>query len=218
MTTIIFENRGVLDKYIGDAIMSVFGVPYARADDALRAVKTAIQMQDRLSRFNDARMETGKIPIHIGIGICTGDVVSGNIGSERRMDYTVIGDGVNTASRLEKLNKYYGTGILISESTWNELGDHVASRLVDRVRVKGKTQPVHVYEVLGGVNIRLTPAQQAFCEGFAQYQNHAFEKAAACFEHGVDGDPLCRVFLDRCRHFKASPPPEQWDGVWIAVE
>ena len=218
MVDIIFENRGVLDKYIGDAIMSVFGVPYARDDDALRAVRTAIQMQDRLSQFNDTRMETGKTPIHIGIGICTGDVISGNIGSERRMDYTVIGDGVNIASRLEKLNKYYGTGVLISETTQNELGDSIHTRLVDRVRVKGKTQPVRVYEVLGDSVVPLTPPQQAFAEGFAHYQKYEFEKAAACFEKGAADDSLCRIFLDRCRHFKASPPPKHWDGVWIAME
>ena len=218
MGDIVFENKGVLDKYIGDAIMSVFGVPYIREDDALRAVRTAIQMQERLSQFNDQRMELGQEPIRIGIGICTGDVLSGNIGSERRMDFTVIGDGVNVASRIEKLNKYYGTGILISETTQKELGPDIITRLVDLVRVKGKTQPVKIYEVLGEKGIALTTAQQAFRDGMAYYQKLDFTKAAACFENGIDRDPLCRVFLDRCRHFENAPPPDGWDGVWVSTE
>jgi adenylate cyclase len=218
MVEVIFENKGVLDKYIGDAIMSVFGVPYIREDDALRAVRTAIQMQDRLSLFNDERMESGREPIRIGIGICTGDVLSGNIGSERRMDFTVIGDGVNLASRIEKLNKYYGTDILISETTQVELRDAVTTRMVDLVRVKGKTQPVRIYEVMGAKGTSLTPAQKTFAKGMEFYRKKEFAQASACFEKGIDHDPLCRVFLDRCLHFKNSPPGDEWDGVWVSSE
>jgi adenylate cyclase len=218
MVDIVFENKGVLDKYIGDAIMSVFGVPYTRKDDAQRAVRTAIQMQERLSRFNDQQLELGKAPIRIGIGICTGDVISGNIGSERRMDYTVIGDGVNVASRIERLNKYYETGILISETTQQELGDGFVTRLVDRVRVKGKTQPVRIYEVLGEKGFLLTPSQKFFFQGMHFYQKMAFDDAAACFAEGTKGDYLCRIFLDRCRHFKDAPPVDDWDGVWVSAE
>ncbi|MFC1875655.1 GAF domain-containing protein [Thermodesulfobacteriota bacterium] len=214
MVDIIFQNKGVLDKYIGDAIMSVFGVPYVREDDALRAVRTAIQMRDRLSEFNDRRMEKGDLPIRIGIGICTGEVISGNIGSERRMDFTVIGDSVNVASRIEKLNKFYGTDILIGESTQQELKDGLMTQQVDVVRVKGKKKPVRIYEVLGGKGLLLNTSQEIFARGFSLYQEWAFEKAADVFAACADTDHLCRIFLKRCSYFKTSPPPQDWDGAW----
>ncbi len=214
MVDIIFQNKGVLDKYIGDAIMSVFGVPYVRKNDAVRAVKTALQMRDRLSEFNDARMELGKQAVQIGIGIGTGEVISGNIGSERRMDFTVIGDSVNVASRIEKLNKFYGTDILIGETTQQELGDQLTTRLVDLVRVKGKQKPVKIYEVLGDKDLALTQAQEDFARGLAYYQELSFDKAAGIFSSCANSDHLCRLFLERCNHFMTSPPDEDWDGSW----
>ena len=217
MVDIIFQNKGVLDKYIGDAIMSVFGVPYVRKDDALRGVRTAIQMRDRLFDFNDRRMENGDPPIRIGIGICTGEVISGNIGSERRMDYTVIGDSVNVASRIEKLNKFYGTDILIGESTQQELKDRLTTQLVDVVRAKGKKKPVRIYEVLGENGVSLTNAQEVFAKGFSLYQELAFEKAAETFAACAETDHLCRIFQERCNYFKTSPPPKDWDGAWEPI-
>ena len=217
MVDIIFQNKGVLDKYIGDAIMSVFGVPYVRKDDALRGVRTAIQMRDRLFDFNDRRMENGDPPIRIGIGICTGEVISGNIGSERRMDYTVIGDSVNVASRIEKLNKFYGTDILIGESTQQELKDRLTTQLVDVVRAKGKKKPVRIYEVLGENGVSLTNAQEVFAKGFSLYQELAFEKAAETFAVCAETDHLCRIFQERCNYFKTSPPPKDWDGAWEPI-
>ena len=218
MADIIFNNQGVLDKYIGDGIMSVFGVPYVRADDAVRAVTAAVEMRERLKAFNQEREKKGEVPIRIGIGICTGDVVSGNIGSERRMDFTVIGDGVNVASRIETLTKYYGVDILMSESTMEALDSGFCTRLVDQVRAKGKKRPVRIYEVIGPAEQKLSPGQILFCEGFALYQRRDFEAAARCFEKGLVSDPVCRVFMDRCRHFKTFPPDEHWDGVWAPGE
>ena len=214
MVDIIFQNKGVLDKYIGDAIMSVFGVPYTREDDASRAVRTAIQMRERLSEFNNKRLEMGDLPIRIGIGICTGQMISGNIGSERRMDFTVIGDSVNLASRIEKLNKFYGTDILIGESTQQELKDGLVTHQVDVVRVKGKKKPVRIYEVLGEKGVILNTSQKIFAKGLALYQDLAFEKAAEVFAVCAETDHLCRIFLERCKHFKTSPPPRDWDGAW----
>ena len=214
MVDIIFKNKGVLDKYIGDAIMSVFGVPYVREDDALRAVRTAIQMREQLPEFNDRRIRKGELPIRIGIGICTGDVISGNIGSERRMDFTVIGDSVNVASRIEKLNKLYGTEILIGESTQQELKDRLTTRQIDVVRAKGKKKPVRIYEVLGKKGLAPDKSQEAFNKGLSLYQQLAFEKAAGVFAAAADTDHLCRIFLERCNYFKTSPPPQDWDGAW----
>lgn len=218
MVEIIFENGGVLDKYIGDAIMAVFGVPYARDDDAERAIRTALQMRSTLAVFNSNRTAAGKRPIKIGVGICTDDVISGNIGSERRMDYTVIGDGVNLASRLESLTKYYSTDCLVSESTQREIEDKFTTRPVDLVLVQGKQKPTQIFEVLGESGTELSAAEKCFSRGLELYRQQEFLQSEHFFKEGRDGDPLCRVYLERCRHFQRIPPGPEWDGVWIALE
>ena len=214
MVDVVFENKGVLDKYIGDAIMAVFGVPFPQQDDAIRAVKCALKMRAVLGIMNETRTIQGINPIEIGIGISTSEVVSGNIGSEKRMDYTVIGDGVNVASRLETLTKLYGADILISEAVKDELGDLFTIRPVDRVLFRGKKKPVNVFEVLGEGRVPLSAAEECFALGLELYKAKDFKGAAEKFAQGQQGDRLCRMFLKRCKKFQKKPPPDDWDGVW----
>lgn len=218
MVEVIFNNRGILDKFMGDAIMAVFGVPYPHEDDAMQAIRAALQMLSVLNDFNDRRLSYNETPINIGIGICTGDVLSGNIGSEKRMDYTVIGDEVNVASRLEGMNKQYGTKILINETTYHKVKEYFTTRLIDKVLIKGKKRPIQIYEVLGEGQLKLTEAEEFFSEGLRLYQKRKFKKAGQFFKKGMEKDPLCGVFLKRCIYLENHHLPDDWDGAWVAEE
>jgi adenylate cyclase len=224
MVDCIQSEGGMLDKFIGDAIMAAFGIPVAHGDDEDRAVRTAVSMIRRLRGWNEVRAEQGLRPVHIGIGINTDTVVSGNIGSSKRMDFTVIGDGVNLASRLESACKQYAARILVSEFTVRKLRGTYRLREIDRVIVKGKTHPVAVFEVLDHHDETTFPnlmdVVNQFNDGMAKYRAARFEAARDAFALALQrnpGDRLSQLYIERCEHLIAQPPAD-WDGVWVMGE
>ncbi len=225
MVDCIQHEGGMLDKFIGDAIMAGFGIPVAHADDVDRAVRASIAMICELRRWNVHRVDEGKAAIDIGIGLNTDTVVSGNIGSKKRMDYTMIGDGVNLAARLESACKQYGAQILISEYTYKKLRGTYRAREIDLVVVKGKTQPVGVYEILDHHTEETYPhlidAMGYFRDGLNKYRSRAFGPARALFEKVQALNPhdkAAKLYLERCRTLLETPPPAEWCGVWVMEE
>jgi adenylate cyclase len=222
MVDCIQRHGGMLDKFQGDAIMALFGLPIAHEDDEDRAVRAAIAMLTALAAWNARRLDEGKKPVEIGVGLNTDMVVSGNIGSPKRMDYTVISDGVNLAARLESLNKQYGTRVLISEFTFRKLRGTYRVREVDRVIVKGKTEPVGVYEVLDYHTPETFPNVMevvgSFKEGLSRYRAGRWDAAVQAFEDALRLNPAdrpSRMYVERCLYLKEHPPGEDWAGVWV---
>ncbi|MBU1433298.1 GAF domain-containing protein [Myxococcota bacterium] len=222
MVDSVLENGGILDKYIGDAIMAVFGAPIVGEQDADNALITAISMLRSLEVFNRERQEKGEQPVFMGVGINTDEILSGNIGSLKRMDYTVIGDGVNLASRLEGANKLYGSQILLSELTRRALKHSYLLRKVDLTRVKGKKEPVAIFEALDHLKDELGARTMDIIDltnrGFIAYQSRDFLQATRFFREIIElrpNDGVARLYLERCAHFMESAPPRDWDGVWV---
>ena len=222
MVDCIQNEGGMLDKFIGDAIMAAFGIPLSHGDDEDRAVRTAIKMITSLQAFNKGRLAMGGKPIDIGIGINTDAVVSGNIGSPKRMDYTVIGDGVNLAARLETACKQYSAHILVSENTVKKLRGTYRLRDVDQVVVKGKTEPIGIYEILDyhmeetfpnlmEVVSRFKDGRENYCAGKWDNAVHSFSAALKL----NPGDKLSQIYIDRCKQLKEKPPQGEWKGVWV---
>ena len=225
MVELITAEGGMLDKFIGDAIMAAFGLPIAHDDDEDRAVRAAIEMIRGCRRYSEERVRRGLKPVQMGIGLNTGMVVSGNIGSSRRMDYTIIGDGVNLASRLESACKMYAAELLISEGTWRRLRGTYRAREIDVVVVKGKTEPVAVFEVLEYHTEETFPNMSEvlvhFAEGLRRYRAGEFEGAIQQFARGLalnPGDQLASIYIDRCRTLLEHPPAAGWAGVWVMKE
>jgi adenylate cyclase len=216
----ISKQDGMLDKFIGDAIMAAFGLPIQHDDDEDRATRAAINMIKTLWHWNLERKSKGQLPADMGIGINTDEVVSGNIGSPKRMNYTLIGDGVNLAARLESACKQYGARILISENTFRKLRGTYRIRDIDDVVVKGKTQPVGVYEVLDYHTDESFPnlmdVVNHFKEGRKHYRAANWDGAIRSFQECLKAngqDKLSKVYIERCETLKAEPPAG-WDGVW----
>jgi len=220
MTEIIFRRVGTLDKYIGDAIMAFWGSPIPQEDHARQACATALEMQRRLRELNKKWATQGRKQLAIGVGVNTGPMSVGNMGSPQRLAWTVMGDNVNLASRLEGINKQYHTGIVISESTRQQVADAFVERELDRIRVKGKLHPVKIYELLGFANEATAyyDLRTRFEEGLCAYRSQCWHQAMEKFGEllvAYPEDGPSREFLRRCREYLEDPPPASWDGVYV---
>jgi adenylate cyclase len=223
MTNIVFENKGTLDKYIGDAVMAFFGAPINFNDNsqwACRCAILSIKKLDSIRKDIDQKFPGKNIPIAIGIGINTADVSAGNMGSDIVRSYTVMGDGVNLASRLEGITKEYGVQIVISQFTYDDVKDMFTCRELDLVRVKGKLEPIRIYELIseGKPDSQTLQVIQHFSEGYGLYHKKDFAAAKVCFQKALEvrpEDAPSALYIERCDDFMAEPPPVDWDGVKV---
>jgi adenylate cyclase len=222
MVGCITDQGGMLDKFIGDAIMAAFGIPVGHDDDEDRGLKAGINMIGSLWEWNKEREARGEMPVDMGLGLNTDRIVAGNIGSKKRMDYTMIGDGVNLAARLESACKQYSARILLSEYTVAKLKGVYRLREVDKVVVKGKTEPVGVFECLDYHDDATFPELQevlgCFNEGVKLYRKQEWDRASGFFTKALKANPddtLSQTYIDRCELMKANPPGDEWDGVWV---
>lgn len=219
MTDVVFTHRGLLDKYIGDAIMAVYGAPLEQPDHHLKACLSALDMMTELGHLQKKWEKEGRPKLEIRIGINSGFAAVGNMGSEKRFDYTVMGDNVNLASRLEGINKIYGTNIIISEFTYEHVNQLILCRELDLVRVKGKTKPVTIYEVLGRHNgdTEIQTLVHLFEKGMAAARERDWDVALAIFKEvhvQFPDDKPTTLYLDRITEAKHNPPDADWDGVF----
>ncbi|MBI5235536.1 MAG: CHASE2 domain-containing protein [Deltaproteobacteria bacterium] len=220
MTMIVLEEHGLLDKYIGDAIMVIFNAPIAIDDHPGRACSSALRMLSTLKELNAGWALKGYPRVDIGIGINTGEAVVGNMGSVLRFDYTGIGDNINLASRLEGLNKLYGSHIIVSRFTYEFVKDAFVFRELDLVKVKGKDRPVGLYELMA---VKGDADSARLCEEFskalAMFRAERFDEAKAAFEKVLElypNDGPSNLYVARAGEYALNPPPEGWDGVYVA--
>ena len=218
MCDVVFKYNGTMDKFIGDAIMAFWGAPIRTEQHGLQSVSAAIEMMRELDGVNEKLLAKGYPEVAIGIGINTGEVILGNIGSERKLDYTVIGDGVNLASRLEGLTKQYGCPVIISEYTYEEIKHQIPCAIVDRVRVKGKQVPISIYWAMALPDEEKDDMDKAleFCRlaglGFESYVNQDWENALKYYGELPDCK-LKSIYIERCQDYQLNPPSVDWDGV-----
>lgn len=223
MTEGIATEAGTLDKYEGDAIMAFWGAPMEQPDHALRACRAALHNVARLRELWTSWEARGIPHLDLRIGLNTGPMVVGNTGSEQLKNYTVMGDAVNLGSRLEGVGKIYGTRILVSEATRQAAGEGVVTREIDTIAVKGRSQAVRIFELVGlagEVPEATLRANARFEEGLAAYRSQAWDEAEAAFREVVTAlgeDPPSEVFLSRVARFRVEPPPEHWDGTYRAT-
>ena len=230
MSDSIRQSNGIIDKYIGDAIMAFWGPPFnTPAEHPALACLAALRQRELLKEF-EAQLPTllgirrDPPKLNMRIGISTGEVIVGTIGSDVAKSYTVIGDNVNLASRLESANKYYGTHILICAEVWEMVHDTIECREIDRIRVAGKIEPLRIFEVIGEkgkLSPEMTGLQAHFEAGLAAYRQGLWDEAAQAFgkcQEIIPQEPAAATFLARIATFRQNPPPADWDGIWTFSE
>ena len=222
MSDAILEEKGTIDKYIGDAIVAFFGAPMPMEDHAIRACQSALAIRRIEAGLNKKIMEEklSPMPLLTRIGINTGDMVAGNMGTENKMNYTIMGNTVNVAARLEGVNKQYGTWIIASDDTIRETGGRILTRKLDRVRVVGINEPVRLHELIE-IGDFATPEQKNLVKLFHQaleiYESRKWKEAMEGFKESLsmeaDGGGPSAKYIARCEKFIKTPPPDNWDGV-----
>ena len=222
MTNIVMKHRGSVDKFIGDAIMAFWGAPLTDPDAPYHGCLAALEMQSRLDALAPRWKKFGDIVLKQRVGVNTGMCVVGNMGSDQKFNYTAMGDAVNLASRLEGVNKQYGTYILVSEMTYQKVARKVVAREIDKVLVVGKTEPVKIYELIALADKPLTDGMKysldSYREGIASYQKRQWDEGIAYMEHALQykqDDPVCQLYIDRMRLYKLNPPDANWNGVFV---
>jgi len=216
LVEIVFQNKGTFDKFLGDAVMAFYGAPIIGDDDAERALRSALDMQRcflRLQSEDDNRILSS---LGLGIGVHSGEVVVGNMGSRDRFDYTVLGDAANLASRLEGANKAFGTYLMVSEDTWSRTGGSFVGRELGRLRVVGRKTPVTVFEPWGWRGENPPPGWKEFANALALCYQGEWVKALAVFNRLAD-DPPAQVYAKKCREI-IDTPGSSWDGIWNLTE
>jgi len=227
MTRIVFKNNGTLDKYIGDAVMAFWGAPFEEPGHAAKACNAALEMMKRVRELQKQWEAQGKPSLEIGIGLNTGVASVGNMGSVLRYGYTALGDSVNLSSRLEGLNKDYGTHIIVNETTYQAAkSDGFVFRELDLMRVKGKLQPVTIYQLMGrqadfdsnGSAETARLQVELFAGARELYRKRQWKAAQDAFQEFLEkwpSDGPSRVYVERCQEYIATEPPAEWDGVFV---
>lgn len=223
MCEIIMKYEGTVDKFEGDAIIAFFGAPVNYPDHATRAALVCVEMQNHLAELRKKWRDEGRFELFQRIGLNSGKMVVGNMGSATRFDYTMMGNAVNLAARLEGINKFYGTELMISDSTYEMCKDAIEVRELDLIRVIGIYQPVRIYEILCKKG-ELTPERKEvydiFLSGLTAYRSQNWENAEADFKKVIEilpDDGPSRTFIRRIEEYRNNPPPSGWDGVYQAT-
>jgi adenylate cyclase len=225
MTDIVLDNQGIIDKFEGDAIMAEFGVPVPYDNHAFMACKAALEMQKKLRLMRKQWKQDNKPQLRARIGINTGEVIVGNMGSRDVFDYTVMGDHVNLGARLEGANKFYGSSIMISEFTQDQIKNDFFTRELDLIRVKGKEKPIKVFELIAmktqKLNEEYLKLLEIYSKGLEHYRVQEWDKAVDCFDSCLQiypEDTPSSEYRGRCIEYKFNSPGPDWDGVTVMKE